>query len=44
MVDVPITTMTCCQRTFSNMATHMKRQHPDYVEQQGAKIVPLKKA
>lgn len=35
-------TCPCCSRTFSNMATHMKRQHPDFVQEQGAKIVQLK--
>lgn len=35
-------TCPCCQRTFSNMATHMKRQHPDYVKETGANVVPIK--
>lgn len=35
-------TCPCCKRTFSNMATHMKRQHPDFVAEQGAKVVPIK--
>lgn len=29
-------TCPCCHRTFSNMATHMKKQHPDF------NVVPLK--
>jgi hypothetical protein len=33
----------CCQRTFSNMAEHMKHQHPDFVVEGGAKIVPIKR-
>jgi septal ring factor EnvC (AmiA/AmiB activator) len=36
-------TCPCCQRTFSNMAEHMKRQHPKFVEESGAVVVPLKK-
>jgi hypothetical protein len=35
-------TCPCCQRSFSNMATHMKRQHPDYVKESGANVVPIK--
>lgn len=35
-------TCPCCQRTFSNMSEHIKRQHPNYVKETGAKIVPLK--
>lgn len=34
-------TCPCCQRTFSNMATHMKKQHPEFVAEN---VVPLKKA
>lgn len=37
-------TCPCCQRTFSNMATHMKRQHPQFVADTGAKVVPIKRA
>ena len=37
-------TCPCCQRTFSNMAQHMKRQHPDFVTELGAKVVPIKVA
>lgn len=35
---------TCpsCRRTFQDMATHMKRQHPEFVEDSGAKVVPIK--
>lgn len=32
----------CCKRTFANMATHMKRQHPEFVKEHGANVVPLK--
>lgn len=35
-------TCPCCQRTFSNMATHMKRHHPQFVADGGANVVPLK--
>lgn len=34
-------TCPCCQRSFSNMATHMKRQHPGYVRETGANVVPI---
>lgn len=34
----------CCKRTFSNMATHMKRQHPEFVAGEGAKVVPIKRS
>jgi hypothetical protein len=34
-------TCPCCQRTFSNMSTHMKKQHPDYVKD-AANVVPIK--
>lgn len=37
-------TCPCCQRTFSNMATHMKRQHPEFVVDTGANVVPIKAA
>lgn len=37
-------TCPCCQRTFSNMATHMKNQHPNFVAEGGAKVVPIKRA
>jgi hypothetical protein len=37
-------TCPCCQRTFSNMAEHMKHQHPQFVSEGGAKVVPLKRA
>ncbi len=36
-------TCPCCQRTFSNMASHMKNQHPEYVKDTGANVVPLKR-
>lgn len=32
----------CCQRTFSNMARHMKHQHPEFVKESGAKVVPIR--
>lgn len=35
-------TCPCCKRTFSNMATHMKREHPQFVADGGANVVPLK--
>lgn len=35
----------CCQRSFGNMAAHMRHQHPDWVkEQQTAKVVPIRAA
>jgi len=35
----------CCKRSFSNMAEHMKHQHPDWVkEQRTAKVVPIRVA
>lgn len=33
----------CCQRTFSNMAEHMKTQHPEFVAAGGANVVPIKR-
>ena len=36
-------TCPCCQRTFSNMAEHMKHQHPEFVADGGAKVVPIKR-
>jgi len=36
-------TCPCCQRTFSNMSTHMKNQHPEFVADSGAKVVPIKR-
>lgn len=33
----------CCKRTFSNMAEHMKHQHPGFVADSGAKVVPIKR-
>lgn len=35
-------TCPCCNRTFSRMAEHMKRKHPEFVAEQGAKVVPIK--
>jgi septin family protein len=37
-------TCPCCKRTFSALAEHMKRQHPGFVAESGAKVVPLKRA
>lgn len=37
-------TCPCCQRTFANMAEHMKHQHPEFVSETGAKVVPIKRA
>lgn len=36
-------TCPCCSRTFSNMAEHMKHQHPEFVTEGGAKVVPIKR-
>ena len=36
-------TCPCCQRTFSNMSEHMKHQHPEFVADTGAKVVPIKR-
>lgn len=36
-------TCPCCSRTFSNMAEHMKGQHPEFVADGGAKVVPIKR-
>lgn len=36
-------TCPCCSRTFSNMAEHMKHQHPTFVADGGAKVVPIKR-
>lgn len=37
-------TCPCCNRTFGNMAEHMKHQHPEFVAEGGAKVVPIKRA
>lgn len=37
-------TCPCCSRTFSNMAEHMKHQHPEFVTDGGAKVVPIKRS
>lgn len=34
-------TCPCCHRTFQNMTTHMKKQHPEFVAEN---VVALKKA
>lgn len=36
-------TCPCCKRTFSALATHMKTQHPEFVVESGAKVVPLRR-
>jgi chromosome segregation ATPase len=36
-------TCPCCNRTFGNMAEHMKHQHPEFVSDSGAKVVPIKR-
>ena len=36
-------TCPCCNRTFGNMAEHMKHQHPEFVADSGAKVVPIKR-
>lgn len=35
-------TCPCCQRSFSNMAEHMKKEHPAFIEETGAKVIQLK--
>lgn len=37
-------TCPCCSRTFANMAEHMKTQHPELIQEGGAKVVPIKRA
>lgn len=37
-------TCPCCQRTFSNMTTHMRKQHPQFVAGQVTNVVPMKQA
>lgn len=34
-------TCPCCSRSFANMAEHMKKQHPTFVAEGGAKVVSL---
>ena len=34
----------CCNRTFSNMAEHMKTQHPEFVAESGAKVISIKRS
>lgn len=36
-------TCPCCNRTFANMAEHMKGQHPEFVADGGATVVPIKR-
>ena len=35
-------TCPCCQRMFSNMAEHIKKQHPDFIREGGANVVTMK--
>lgn len=35
-------TCPCCKRTFSELAQHMKHQHPEFVTDTGAKVVSIK--
>jgi len=35
-------TCPCCSRTFANMSAHMLHEHPGWVEETGAKVVPIK--
>lgn len=37
-------TCPCCTRSFSNMAEHMKKEHPEFVSGTGAKVIQMKKA
>lgn len=37
-------TCPCCKRTFSALAAHMKTQHPEFIAETGAKVIPLKRA
>lgn len=32
----------CCQRSFSNMARHMKTKHPDFIAESTENVVRLK--
>lgn len=36
-------TCPCCQRSFSNMTEHMKKQHPKFVAAEITNVVPIKK-
>lgn len=36
-------TCPCCKRTFQNMAAHMQNKHPDFVAEQGTRVVPIKR-
>ena len=36
-------TCPCCQRTFANMAAHMKTQHPELIREGGANVAPIKR-
>lgn len=33
----------CCNRTFGNMAEHMKKQHPKFVAEAITNVVPMKR-
>ena len=34
----------CCHRTFQNVASHMQNRHPEFVKEQGTKVVRLRAA
>lgn len=36
-------TCPCCQRTFANMAEHMKHQHPQFLADGGTTVIPIKR-
>jgi hypothetical protein len=36
-------TCPCCNRTFANMAEHMKHQHPEMLTEGGTKVVPIRR-
>lgn len=36
-------TCPCCKRTFKELAHHMQHQHPEFVRNTGAKVVPMRK-
>lgn len=35
-------TCPCCSRTFRQLAAHMKNKHPQWANEAGGKVVPLK--
>lgn len=36
-------TCPCCQRSFSNMSQHMRKQHPKFVAEETTNVVALKR-